>query len=129
MLFRSSFLADEDALPTSKKEASPDVEFEIDIEDDTPEDERSRKPTDPEKVRQLEVDVDDLDKYSKEAKDKIIKMKRVWNDERRAKEAAIREQQAALEAAQQLMEENTDVSHTSRRFGNRVLLRLMRLQQ
>jgi hypothetical protein len=33
-------------------------------------------------------------------------MKRVWNDERREKEAAKREQQAAIDAAQRLMEEN-----------------------
>jgi len=83
-----------------------EAELEIEIEDDTPEEDRNRQPADPEKVRQLEVDVDDLDKYSKEAKDKLIKMKRVWNDERRAKEAALREQQAAIDAAQRLMSEN-----------------------
>jgi hypothetical protein len=33
-------------------------------------------------------------------------MKRVWNDERRAKEAADRERAAALDAAQRLLEEN-----------------------
>jgi len=81
-------------------------EIEIEIEDDVPEEDRNRTPADPEKVRQLEVEVDDLDKYSKDAKDKIIKMKRIWNDERRAKEAALREQQATLEAARYLAEEN-----------------------
>lgn len=80
--------------------------FEIEIEDDTPPEDRGRTPPDPEKVKQLEVDVDDLDKYSKEAKDKLIRMKRVWNDERRAKEAADRERAAALDAAQRLLEEN-----------------------
>ena len=84
-------------------------DLEIEIEDDTPEEDRNRTPSDPEKVKQLEVEVDDLDKYSKEAKDKIIKMKRVWNDERRAKEAALREQQAALDAAQRLMAENNRI--------------------
>ena len=80
--------------------------FEIEIEDDVPPEDRNRTAPDPEKIKQLEVEVDDLDKYSKEAKDKLIKMKRVWNDERRAKEAALREQQAAIEAAQHLIEEN-----------------------
>ena len=84
----------------------PTDAFEIEIEDDTPEDDRGRTPADPEKVRQLEVEVDDLDKYSKDAKDKLIRMKRVWNDERRAREAAQREQQAALDAVQRLYEEN-----------------------
>lgn len=83
-----------------------DFEIDIEIEDDTPEEDRNRKPADPEKVRQLEVDVDDLDKYSKDAKDKLIKMKRVWNDERRRAEAAERESSAAVEAAQRLYSEN-----------------------
>jgi len=91
---------------TKGKPQDTEAELEIEIEDDTPEEDRNRKPADPEKVRQLEVDVDDLDKYSKEAKDKLIKMKRVWNDERRAKETALREQQAAIDAAQRLLSEN-----------------------
>ena len=74
--------------------------FEVEIEDDTPEEDRGRSPSDPNKVKKLEIEVDDLDKYSKEAKDKLIRMKRVWNDERRAKEAAERERQAAIEALQ-----------------------------
>jgi hypothetical protein len=81
-------------------------ELEIEVEDDTPEEDKGRRPADPEQVKKLEVEVDDLDKYSKEAKDKLIKMKRVWNDERREKERALREQQAALDAAQRLMDEN-----------------------
>ena len=86
------------------KVETPD--FEIEIEDDTPEEDRGRKPADPEKVKQLEVEVDDLDKYSKDAKDKLIRMKRVWNDERRRAESAERERQAAIEAAEKLYEEN-----------------------
>ena len=62
-------------------------DLEIEIEDDTPEEDRGRTPSDPAKVKQLEVEVDDLDKYSKDAKDKLIRMKRVWNDERRRAEA------------------------------------------
>lgn len=87
-------------------EMEGDEELQIEIEDDTPEEDRGRTPSDPEKVKQLEVEVDDLDKYSKDAKDKLIRMKRVWNDERRRAEAAERERQAALEAAQRLLEEN-----------------------
>lgn len=83
-----------------------DNEFDIEVEDDTPEEDRGRSASDPDKVKQLEIEVDDLDKYSKDAKDKLIKMKRVWHDERRAKEQALREQQAAFEAAQALLEEN-----------------------
>ena len=81
-------------------------DLEIEIEDDTPEDDRGRTPPDPKKVKELEVEVDDLDKYSKDAKDKLIRMKRVWNDERRAREAAEREQHEAIEAARRLYAEN-----------------------
>jgi hypothetical protein len=81
-------------------------EVEIEIEDDTPEEDRGRVPADPERVKALEVDVDELDKYSKEAKDKMIQMKRVWNDERRRADTADRERAAAVEAAQTLFAEN-----------------------
>jgi hypothetical protein len=88
------------------EEGQEEVQLEIEIEDDTPEEDQGRRPADPEVVKKLEVEVDDLDKYSKDAKDKIIKMKRVWNDERRRAESAERERQAAIDAAQRLMEEN-----------------------
>ena len=87
-------------------EADSSDDLEIEIEDDTPAEDQGRKPADPEQVKKLEVEVDDLDKYSKDAKDKIIKMKRVWNDERRRADIAERERQAAIDATQRLMQEN-----------------------
>jgi len=81
-------------------------DLEIEIEDDTPEEDRNRTPIAPEKVKALEVEVDDLDKYSKEAKDKLIRMKRIWNDERRRADSAERERQEALNAANHLLAEN-----------------------
>lgn len=81
-------------------------DLEIEIEDDTPEEDRGRTPTTPEKVKALEVEVDDLDKYSKEAKDKLIRMKRVWNDERRRADSAERERQEALDVTNRLLAEN-----------------------
>ena len=87
-----------------------DGDIEIEIEDDTPEDDRGRTPVSQDVVRQLEVETDELDKYSKDAKDKLIKMKRVWHDERRAKEEAYREQQEAINMARKLMDENKRMS-------------------
>ena len=87
-----------------------DGSIEIEIEDDTPEEDRGRTPVSKEVVRQLEVETDELDKYSKDAKDKLIKMKRVWHDERRAKEEAYREQQEAINMARKLMDENKRMS-------------------
>ena len=95
-----------DEQPADTAEAQAEDKFEVEIEDDTPEEDRDRPVVDQETVKQLEVETDELDKYNKEAKDKIIKMKRVWHDERRAKEAAYREQQEALELAKRLMAEN-----------------------
>lgn len=87
-------------------EAQAEDKFEVEIEDDTPEEDRGRPAVDPETVKQLEVETDELDKYSKDAKDKLIKMKRVWHDERRRADSAQREQQEALELAKRLMAEN-----------------------
>ena len=94
------------AQETPAEEQVDEGKFEVEIEDDTPEADRGRTPVSAEDVRKLEVETDDLDKYSKDAKDKLIKMKRVWHDERRAKEEAYREQQEAIKVTQKLMEEN-----------------------
>lgn len=86
--------------------SAEDDEIKIEIEDDTPEEDRGRQPMDVEAVKKLEVEVDELDKYSAEAKEKMKAMKKVWHDERRAKEAASREREEAIRVAQQLLEEN-----------------------
>ena len=89
--------------PDEVAQVIDEPDFEIEVEDDTPEEDRGRTPADPEKVKQLQVELEeaDLDNY-KDAKDKIIRMKRIWNDERRAREAAERERNAAIEFAQKL---------------------------
>jgi hypothetical protein len=84
------------------QEETPDIEIEI--EDDTPLEDRGRKPSQPEFVEKLEKD--ELEEYSDDARKKINEYKKVWHDERRAKEAALREQQEAIAIAQKLLEEN-----------------------
>jgi predicted DNA binding CopG/RHH family protein len=81
-----------------------DEEFQIEIEDDTPPQDKGRKPSQPEFVEQLEKD--ELDEYSAEAKKKIDGFRKIYHDERRAKEAASREREEAIRVAQQLLEEN-----------------------
>jgi hypothetical protein len=78
-------------------------EFEIEIEDDTPEADRGKKPADPELVQQLESD--ELEDYTRDVKTKIKQYKKVFHDERRAKEAAEREKQEAIAVAQKLYNE------------------------
>lgn len=86
------------------QDAEDDGKFDIEIEDDTPPEDRGRRPSEPEFVEKLEKD--ELDEYSEAAKKKINEFKKVWNDERRAKEAALREQQEAVNLAQRILEEN-----------------------
>ena len=89
-----------------------DDTIEIEIEDDTPEEDRGREAVSPEEVKKIELETDELDAYSKQAKDKLIKMKRVWHDERRAKEQALRENQEAIALTKRLMEENQKLRST-----------------
>jgi len=76
-------------------------EFEIVVEDDTPEEDRDREPMPEEIVDTLEKD--ELEEYSVE---KAKQLKKVWHDERRAKEEAQRERDAAVAFAKQQQEEN-----------------------
>ena len=81
--------------------------LEIEIVDDTPEEDRR-----PAKAEDTSPDVDDetVDKeitdYSKRAGDRIAKIKYEFHEERRAKEAATRESQEAVKRLQTLMSEN-----------------------
>lgn len=82
-------------------EGVEDDGFEIEIADDTPEEDRGREPMPKEIVQKLEED--ELDEYSVE---KAKQLKKVWHDERRAKEAALREREEAVRYAQRIAQEN-----------------------
>jgi hypothetical protein len=79
-------------------------QVKIEVQDDTPEEDRGREPLPEDIVKELEAD--ELEDYSEKVKTRLKQMKKVWHDERRAKEAALREQQEALRLAQQAIEEN-----------------------
>ena len=91
-------------LSVTMEKQEGDDKFEVEIEDDTPPEDRGRKPL-PTPLKE-ELEKDDLDEYDEEVKVKLKQMRKVWHDERREKEAAYREQQEAVRLAQQLMEEN-----------------------
>jgi len=78
--------------------------FEVEIEDDTPPQDRGRQPL-PQNLKE-ELERDELDSYDDAVKEKFKQMKKVYHDERRDKEAAFREQQEAIALAKQLMDEN-----------------------
>jgi hypothetical protein len=78
--------------------------FSVEVVDDTPEEDKGRKPLPKEIVEEL--DKDDLEEYSDKVKKRLSQMKKVWHDERRAKESAAREREEALRFAQIQAEEN-----------------------
>jgi hypothetical protein len=78
-------------------------EPEIEVVDDTPEEDRGRKPmAEPPK----EVTDDELSKYDESVQKRIKHFTKGYHDERRAKEAAEREKDEALRIAQAVLEEN-----------------------
>ena len=79
--------------------------LEVVIEDDAPPEDRNVDPLPEEITKDLEK-ADDSDDYSQNVKTKFKQYKKAWHDERRAKEAALREQNEALVAAQQILDEN-----------------------
>ena len=89
------------------KEKEPALEIEI--EDDTPEEDRGRTPLPKPLVEELEQD--ELENYDEKVKTKFKQMRKVWHDERREKEAALREQQEAVSLAQRLFEENKQIKN------------------
>ena len=94
-----------DIMDTEKdvKDEDPN-NIEVEVEDDTPPQDRGREPL-PQNLKE-ELEKDDLEQYDDAVKQKLKQMKKVWHDERRAKEAAYREQQEAVIFARKLMEDN-----------------------
>ena len=85
-----------------------DDTINIEIEDDTPPEDRNQKPMPEDKVKELEAATDEEEENMphRSQKERLQQYKKVWNDERRAKEDAQREQQAALDLAKRVLEEN-----------------------
>ena len=78
-------------------------ESEIEIEDDTPEEDRGRRPM---KEPVEEVTDEELSSYDEKVQARIKKFTRGYHDERRAKEEALRERHAAESYAKQIIDEN-----------------------
>lgn len=95
---------DEQEAPPPEETNEPTEEFKVEVVDDAPPEDRNRTPL-PKKIVE-ELDSDDLEEYSEKVKKRLGQMKKVWHDERRAKDAATREKEEALRFAQQQYEEN-----------------------
>jgi hypothetical protein len=101
--FPDEIEAKKSADPVEFEAEDPDA-FEIEIENDVPPEDRNRKAVAPEVVEALEEE--NLEKFNNDTQAAIKEAKRVYHQERREKEAAIREQQEALTLAKKMLEEN-----------------------
>ena len=111
-----------DELEKEKNQIDDDLELEI--EDDTPEQDRNKEPL-PEDVK-TELYNDELEDYSTKVKKKLIQMKKLAHDERREKEAAVREQHEAINLAQKVIEENKRLKSTLNNSEKNVLSSIQR---
>lgn len=95
---------------TTTAEADED-EFVVEIEDDTPEEDRGKEPLPKDIINSLEAP-EDGGEYPEEVISKFKQYKKAWHDERREKEKAFREQEEALRIAQNILEENKRLKAT-----------------
>jgi len=89
-------------------------ELFVEEEDDTPAADKGKEPLPKEMVEELEKD--DLEGYSERVKQRMAQLKKVWHDERRAKEQAAREKDEAIAYAQKVAEHNKNL-HTTLSTG------------
>jgi hypothetical protein len=87
-----------------------EAELEIEEIDDTPAEDRGKDPLPEDMVEQLENDT--LEDYSERVKQRMAQLKKVWHDERRAKEEASREREEAVKYAQTVTDQNNKLKTT-----------------
>lgn len=102
----ANFKGENFEFPDEKVEKENDAEnnneIELEIEDDTPPQDRGRKAAPPPE----DPTDEELSSYDEKVQARIKKFTRGYHDERRAKEAAEREREAAEEFARKVYEEN-----------------------
>ena len=91
---------------------NPDNEVEVEIVDDTPLEDQNRKPLQAEEALGDDDQELELENYSDKVKKRINQMSHKYHDERRAKEQATREREAAIRYAQSIHEENQRLMQT-----------------
>ena len=99
--FKFPHEAEEEA--KGKPEVEDDGGFDVEIEDDTPRKDRGRKPDDSPPEDPTE---DELATYDEKVQLRLKKFTRGYHDERRAKEEALREREAAEKMTKQLWDQN-----------------------
>jgi len=117
-------MATEFKFPDEKEDETLDDEIIVEVEDTTPSEDRNKTPL-PEKVRE-ELYSDELEDYSTKVKKKLLQMKKLAHDERREKDAALREQNETIEFAKRLMDENKKLKANLSNSENNVLASVTR---
>lgn len=93
--------------------AAPEPEMDIEIVDDTPEEDKGRKPMDESKALEAADDEDDeLQSYDKKVQKRIKKLTKGYHDIRREKEEAVKMREEAIRAAQFMADENRKLQAT-----------------
>ena len=93
----------------AENKAAEEADVEIEIIDDTPEKDRGRKPLEKEVADPTD---DEIESYSEGVKKRISELTHARHDERRAKEALLREKQELERFAQYMAEENKRLKQT-----------------
>jgi hypothetical protein len=91
-----------------KKVEEPTDDFDIEVVDDTPPEDRGRKPSEPPE----DVTEEELEAYSDKVRKRIQHFTKGYHDERRAKEQAMREREELERLAQKLVDENNKLKGT-----------------
>lgn len=85
----------------------PDVEVEV--IDDTPEEDKGREPL---KAQVADAQEEELENYSEKVQKRINQLNHRYHDERRAKEALVRQNEEAIRLARTVYEENERLKQT-----------------
>jgi hypothetical protein len=99
------FANDEEVFVVGSNKDKPKDEVEIEVVDDTPEQDRDRAPLKAEK-QEDEGQEEELDKYSESVQKRMNQLTHRYHDERRAREAIERQNQEAIQLAQAILAEN-----------------------
>ena len=95
-----------------EKEAKAAPEVDIEIVDDTPEEDKNRTPMDASKVLEEDEEDDELQSYDKKVQKRIKKLTKGYHDIRREKEEAVKMREEAIRAAQYMADENRKLQST-----------------
>lgn len=99
--------------PEEQKVEAKKPDVAIEVVDDTPPKDRDRKPM---KRPPEEVTEEELSEYSEKVQTRLKHFSRGYHDERRAKEAALREREEAIRLAQKVMEDNKTMTDKLRKL-------------